>query len=220
MLNIWGRRNSSNVQKVMWIIGELGLAYKRHSVGGSFGGLDTEAYQKLNPNRVIPVIEDEGVVIWESNVIVRYLAAKHSEGNLWPANLVKRALADQWMEWMQTKVGMDSAIIFMGLVRTPPDQQNHEAIAAAATRLGQSYAILDQHLASHAYLNGDAFTMGDIPLGVNLGRYFNIKVERPALPHIEAWYQKIQERPAFQEHVGFPFGSSLKEWLELEKAGS
>ena len=219
MLNIWGRRNSSNVQKVMWTIGELGLEYKRHTVGDSFGGLDTEEYKKLNPNSVIPVIDDEGVIIWESNAIVRYLAAKHSEGNLWATDPAKRALADQWMDWMQTTVGMDSGIIFMGLVRTPPEKQNHEAIVAAAKRLGRSYGILDQHLASRDYVNGESFSMGDIPLGVNLCRYFNINVERPELPHIEAWYQRILERPAFQEHVGFPFGSSLEEWLALEKAG-
>ncbi|MBF0277126.1 MAG: glutathione S-transferase family protein [SAR324 cluster bacterium] len=219
MLNIWGRRNSSNVQKVMWTIGELGLEFKRHTVGDSFGGLKTEEYRKLNPNAVIPVIDDDGVIIWESNVIVRYLSAKYGEGNLWPKDPAKRAVADQWMDWMQTTVGTDSGIIFMGLVRTPADEQNHEAIAAAAKRLGYSYGILDRHLASSKYVGGDSFSMGDIPLGVNLFRYFNIAVERPELPHLQDWYQRLLERPAYREHVAFPFGSSLEEWLELEKAG-
>lgn len=219
MINIWGRRNSSNVQKVMWIMAELGLEYKRHTLGGTFGGLDTEEYKKLNPNSKIPVIDDDGFILWESNSIVRYLAQKHSEGNLWPSDPHKRALADQWMDWMLPEVGMDSMVVFFGLVRVPPEQQNKEAIEASAQKLGQTYSILDRYLASNDYIAGDAFSMGDIPLGVNLNRYYNLDVKHADLPHIKAWFERLQQRPAFQEHVGFPFGSNFDEWVKLEKEG-
>ena len=219
MIIVWGRRNSANVQKVMWLIGELNLSYRRHPFGGSFEALDTKEYKNLNPNCTIPVITDGDLLLWQSNVIVRYLAQKYSEGELWPNEIQIRALADQWMEWQQTVAGLDSFIVFHGLIKTPPEKQNRAVIEAAAKRLGQTYQILDQHLCSNNFVAGKNFSMGDIPLGVNLNRYYNLNIERPELPNVKKWFDRIQQKPAFQKHVGFPFGNDLDEWLKLEKEG-
>src|SRR5262245_50616582 len=131
MLKVWGRTNSSNVQKVMWAVGELRLTHERIDVGGEYGALDTDAYGKINPNRRIPTIDDDGFVLWESNVIVRYLAAKHGAGTLWPEALTERAVADQWMDWQQTTLAPDMRTVFWGLVRTPPERRDATLIEAA-----------------------------------------------------------------------------------------
>ncbi|MGH6960833.1 MAG: glutathione S-transferase, partial [Dongiaceae bacterium] len=136
MLTVWGRTNSLNVQKAMWTIGELDLPHRRRDVGGKFGGLDTEAYGRLNPNRRIPVIDDDGVVVWESNAIVRYLAARYGQGSLWAVDPGARAAADQWMDWMQTTLSPDLSTVFGGLVRTPRSKRDPAAIDAAARSLG------------------------------------------------------------------------------------
>lgn len=219
MLTIWGRRNSMNVQKVTWLVNELGLEYQRHNVGGTFGKVDTAEYQQMNPNSRIPTIQDEGLTLWESNAIVRHLAAKHSPGDLCPADPATRALADQWMDWMQTTLGPDLFFVFQQLIRKTEAEQDLEAAKKAAQQLGRSYGLLDAHLAMRNYMTGDAFSMGDIPLGVTCYRYFNMNIERPALPHVVAWYERLQERPAYREHVMIPFGASLEEWLQLEKQG-
>jgi len=202
MLKVWGRRTSSNVQKVMWAVAELGLEHERIDVGGSFGGLDTPEFGALNPNRLIPVIDDGGVVIWESHAIVRYLAARYGRGTLWPEDPGERARADQWMDWLHTTVWPDLGRIFMGLVRTPPSRRDMQAIAEAAERLGRTYAILDRALEGRAYLLGDELGMGDIPLGTSLYRYYTLEpVERPRLANLEAWYRRLQARPAYAEHA-------------------
>src|SRR5262245_34169260 len=120
MLRIWGRTSSSNVQKAMWAVGELALAHERIDAGGDFGRLDTDEYARLNPNRRIPTLEDGRVVLWESNVIVRYLAAQYGAGGLWPTDPAVRGVADQWMDWQQTTLGPEMRTVFWGLVRTPP----------------------------------------------------------------------------------------------------
>ena len=220
MLTIWGRRNSMNVQKITWLVNELGLAYQRHDVGGSFGKVSTEEYKQMNPNARIPTLEEEGFILWESNAIVRYLASKHSHGSLCPANPATRALADQWMDWMQTTLGPDLFFVFQAMIRTPAAERDPDAVEKAAQKLGNSYRVLDQHLASRNYVAGAAFSMGDIPLGATCYRYFNMNISRPPLPHVIAWYERLQERPAYREHVMIPFGASPEEWLQLEQQGS
>lgn len=217
MLTIWGRRNSLNVQKVTWTANELGLEYNRHNVGGTFGKLESEDYKQMNPNSRIPTIEDEGKILWESNAIVRYLAAKHDQGGLWPSEPAIRALADQWMDWMQTTVGPDFFFIFQQMIRKADTDRDQDAVEQAAERLGQTYTLLDHHLVSRNYITGDSFSMGDIPLGATCFRYFNLNLPRPSLPHVTAWYERLQKRPAFREHVMIPFGASLEEWLRLEQ---
>ncbi len=204
MLRIWGRTNSINVQKVMWAVGELGLAHERIDAGGAFGGLDTEDYGARNPNRRIPTVEDDGVVVWESNACVRYLAARYGAGRLWPEDVRRRAGADMWMDWQQTTLLADMTVVFLGLIRTPEDQRDHAAIKAAAERLGVTWRVLDGHLADRRFVAGDTLTIGDIPVGAACYRYYNLPIERPSLPNLEAWCERLQQRPAFREHVMLP----------------
>jgi glutathione S-transferase len=204
MLRVWGRNNSINVQKVMWAVGELGLAHERIDVGGKFGGLDTPEYGRLNPNRRVPTVEDEGVVVWESNACVRYLAARYGAGRLWPEDPGKRAVADMWMDWQASTLLPDMTVVFWGLVRTPEAGRDHGAIEAAAKRLGPVWEILDQHLASRAFVAGDALTIGDIPVGAACYRYFGLAIARPRLPHVERWYGRLKERAPYREQVMVP----------------
>lgn len=186
----------------MWAVGELGLPHERIDVGGKFGGLDTPEFGRLNPNRRIPTLEDDGVAVWESHAILRYLAAKYGEGTLWAADPAERALADCWIEW--TASSFQPAFtngVFVGLIRTPPERQDRAAIASDIAATGALLKILDGHLAGRPYVAGAAFTMGDIATGVQLYRYFTLDIERPKLPNLEAWYERLKQRPAFCEHV-------------------
>ena len=220
MIEIWGRRNSSNVMTAMWCIGELGLEYKRHNVGGSFGGLDTAEYQAMNPNGVVPTINDNGRIVWESNVIARYLAATYGVGSLWPDDPYQRALADQWMDWYKTTLYPGFMAIFFNLIRTAKEKQNKAAIEEGIKATAKVLPILDRQLERNAFVAGEQLTMGDIPLGPVIYRYMNLDIERPALPGIEAWYQQLCQRPAYQKHVMIPFGKSLDDWMELEQQGA
>jgi glutathione S-transferase len=204
MLRIWGRNNSINVQKVMWAVGELGLEHERIDAGGAFGGLDTPAYGKLNPNRRVPVVEDGDVVVWESNACVRYLAARYGVGTLWPEDPGRRARADMWMDWQASSLLPDMTVVFWGLIRTPEAERDQAGIGAAANRLGTTWRILDEHLASRRFVAGDALTIGDIPVGAACYRYFELPIEQPRLPNLEAWYGRLRERAPFREQVMLP----------------
>jgi glutathione S-transferase len=204
MLTIWGRTTSSNVQKVMWTIGELGLEHERLDAGREYGGLDTEAYGRLNPNRRIPTLQDGEVVLWESNVIVRYLAAKFGAGRLWPRDAAARGVADQWMDWQQTTLLPDMRTVFWGLVRTPPEKRDAARLAAAVDALKDLWARLDAQLRDRPFVAGDGLTMGDIPVGTLCYRYHALGIERAPLPHLEAWYERLQARAPFRRHVMIP----------------
>lgn len=207
MLKIWGRKTSSNVQKVMWAVGELGLDHERLDVGGSFGGNDRPEYLAMNPNGLVPTVEDDGNVLWESNAIVRYLCTRYSLGTLCPEDLGERAQADKWMDWLYTTVAPNWGVMFLGLVRTPPSKRDMLAITAAVQRLGETYRVLDRQLEGRDYITGDRLSMADVPLGMSLYRYFELDVERPAMPNLEAWYSRLQARPAYAEHVMVSFES-------------
>lgn len=217
MLEIWGRKNSSNVVPVMWAIGELRLEHKRHNAGGSFGGLDTPEYAAMNPNRLVPTMRDNGFALWESQSIIRYLASVYGRGTLMPEQVQDAAVADQWMEWSSGTAIPAYFPAFWGLIRTQPAERDMQAITAAAEKAGATWARADQRLAEVPFLGGDRLTIADIPLGATAYRYFNLDIERPSLPHIEAWYARLQQRPAYQEHVMNPFGSNPDEWAACEK---
>jgi glutathione S-transferase len=201
MLKIWGRANSINVQKVLWCADELGLDYERIDVGGAFGGNREAEYLAMNPNGLVPTLEDGGFVLWESNTIVRYLAAKHGAGTLCPAAPAARADIERWMDWQLTTVSKDMAVVFWGLVRTPPEKRDPAAIEASRQALCTIWAMLDRHLAGRAFVGGDAFTMGDIPVGCMAFRWFNLPIERNELPNLKAWYQRLTTRPGYRTHV-------------------
>lgn len=204
MIRIWGRNNSINVQKAMWGCAEAGLEVERIDVGGAFGGLDTPEYLALNPNRRIPTLEDDGLVLWESNVIVRYVAARYAPGRLCPEEPGPRALAEQWMDWEQTTLIPAMFPVFWGLVRTPPEKRDWDAIRGGEARLKDLFAIVDAQLARQPYLGGESFTMGDIPVGAATHRWLNLEVEHPALPHLAAWHERLSARPPYGVHVALP----------------
>lgn len=205
MIKIWGRKNSVNVQKAMWTIGELGLEYERVDVAGKFGGLDTPEFGAMNPNRLVPVLQDGDVTVWESNAVVRYLASRYGEDGLWCSSLPERALSDAWMDWMATTLYPVFIRIFVGLIRTPASRRNPQMIANSVKRVGQIYQHFDACLDGRNHIVGDSLTMGDIPVGATLYRYFEMEIDRPALPNVERMYAALLERPAYQEHVAFSF---------------
>lgn len=204
MLKILGRANSLNVQKVMWAVGELGLAHERIDMGGAFGGLDTPAYGALNPNRKVPVLQDGDVSIWESNAIVRYLGARYGQGSLWPTDPGERSKADRWMDWILNSIMPDLTIAFWQTIRTAEDKRDHVAVAGAAERLGPIWALLDRHLADSGQVGGTELTVGDIPAGVAFNRYVQLPIARPELPACARWLDGLKQRRPFQEHVMIP----------------
>ena len=201
MLKIWGRANSINVQKVLWCADELGLEYERIDVGGAFGGNDKPEYRRLNPNGLVPTIEDAGFVLWESNTIVRYLAAKHGAGTLSPSDLQARADVERWMDWMLTSAHPPMTTLFWGLIRTPPEKRDGAAIETARKSLCEIWARLDGHLQGRDFVGGKSFSIGDIPIGCAAYRWFNLPIERPNLPHLKAWYERLTTRPPYAKNI-------------------
>ena len=210
VISVLGRRNSANVQKVMWVVGELGLNFLREDVAGSFG--IPAGYEQLNPNPVVPTIRDGELVLWESNACVRYLAREYGAGSLWPDDPRSLAIADQWMEWQRSDFSAGFFPMFMNMIRLPADQANPAAAARGVATCNRVIQQLDAHLAGRAYVAGDALSMGDVPLGPMVYRYLAMDIERPDLPNVQAWYQRLAQRPAFQRHVMIPFGSNPQEW--------
>ncbi|MEZ5850849.1 MAG: glutathione binding-like protein [Hyphomicrobiaceae bacterium] len=208
MLKIWGRKTSVNVQKVMFAVGELGLKHQRFDFGGPFGGLDTPEYGLLNPNRLVPTIDDNGFVLWESNAIVRHLAQHYGRGTLSPADELTFAKADGWMDWSLTTLYGDIIhTCFLQLVRTPASERNTALVAEAARRAGEKLAILDEQLLGRPYIMGETLTIADVAVGTLMYRYFNLALQRPKLANVEAWYSRLTQRPAYQAHVMVDFES-------------
>jgi len=199
MLQIWGRLSSINVRKVVWCAQELRLAFQRTEAGGRFGVVQTPAYRALNPNALVPAIEDDdGVRLWESNVIVRYLSARHSAGAMYPEPLVARFDAERWMDWQQTTLNPAGRNAFIQWVRTPAEQRDAAAAARSAQATEPLFALLDTHLASRAYLGGDRLTMADIPIGCELHRWFGLPADlytRPTWPNLERYFAALRDRP-------------------------
>jgi glutathione S-transferase len=200
-MKIWGRANSVNVQKVLWAAEECGVKYEREDVGGAFGGNDQPWYLKMNPNGIVPTIDDGGRVVWESNSCVRYLAAKYAAGTLWPNDPGQRSEADRWMDWQLSVVARGMTTIFWGLVRTPPEKRDMKAINEAIEDTGKLWARLDGHLADRPYVAGAHLTMGDIPVGCMVYRWFALDIARPELKHLKAWHERLATRPAYARHV-------------------
>ena len=200
MLKIWGRKNSSNVRKALWCAEELGLDYEAIDAGGAFGVVDTPQYRALNPNGRVPMIEDGDFVLWESNTIVRYLCAKHASA-FYPSDLQVRASAEKWMDWTTSTLAEPFKAVFWGVVRTPEEKRNWDSINAGRQACIDALSTVDSALAHQPYLSGDTFGIGDIPLGCFIYAWFEMPIERPSMPHLEAWYQHLQQRPAYRKAV-------------------
>jgi glutathione S-transferase len=186
----------------MWAIGEIGLAHERIDIGGPFGKNRDAAYLAMNPNGLVPTLEEEdGFLLWESNSIVRYLAAKHRAAVLEPADLHTRARASAWMDWQLSVLSPAITPGFIGLVRTPPEKRDYAAIEESKKKTTEAIVILDADLAKNAYVAGDVFSYGDIPAAVMANRYRQLVPERPPLRNFERWYAAIAARPAFKNQV-------------------
>ena len=196
MLHLWGRLSSINVRKVVWTAQELGLTLQRTDAGGQFGLVKDADFLRLNPNGLVPLIQDETTTLWESNVIVRYLCAQHATGTLYPQPLVERFEAEKWMDWQQTTLNPAGRGAFFQWVRTPAEQRNPAVIAQSTAATEALMHLLDHHLAQHRYLAGDVFTMADIPVACEVHRWFALPQPRPSWPHLERWYARVRARPA------------------------
>jgi len=200
-MKVYGRVTSSNVMKVLWALDEIGVPYERVDAGMTFGVVDTPEYRAMNPNGRVPTIVDGDLVLWESNAIVRYIGAKYDAGGIWPEDPAKRADLDRWMDWQQTTVNAPFTPVFWQLVRTPPEQRDQAAIDAGVTQSVANMRILEARIDGCDWLAGDRLTMADIPFGPILHRFFNLPFERPDLPKVRGWYDRMCARPAFKRHI-------------------
>jgi len=200
-ITLWGRANSANVQKVLWLLEELELPYEHVPLGGSFGGLDDPDYAALNPNRKVPTLRDGAVVVWESHAIVRYLAATYASGLIWPVEPAERAVVDQWADWTATSFQPSWIDLFWEVVRVPEDRHDGEKIARLTEATERLFAIMDGRLAAAPYLGGRQFTYADIVAGVAMHRLTTMGVEWRENKHVAAWHGRLSTRKAFQKAV-------------------
>ena len=214
MLKIWGRKTSINVQKVMWAAAELGLVHERIDAGGPFGKTDTPEYGALNPNRLVPVIDDRGFTLWESNACVRYLFSTYGVGTLFPSNAHDRARADQWMDWsITTLYPVLIPGLFLQFVRVTSVDRSASLIEANATKAGEFLGIVDAQLAGRQFIVGEALTAADIAIGTLLYRYYTLPIARPKRPNVEAYYQRLTARKHYADHV-------MIDWTAMKIAGA
>ena len=199
-MRLWGRMSSINVRKVVLCAQWLGLDLPRTDAGMAFGVVDSPAFRAMNPNGLVPVLADGDFVLWESNTIVRYLCAKHASA-FYPSDLQVRASAEKWMDWTTSTLAEPFKAVFWGVVRTPAEKQNWDSINAGRQACIAALSTVDNALAEQPYLSGETFGMGDIPLGCFIYAWFEMPIERPSMPHLEAWYQRLQQRPAYRKAV-------------------
>jgi glutathione S-transferase len=204
MIKVWGRTDSSNVQKVLWCLGELGLEYERVDLGGKFGGNKEKAYLEMNPNGLVPTLQDGDFILWESNSIMRYVNEKYGAGRLLPATAEGRASANRWMDWQLSVLNPAIVPLFWNLIRTPEEKRDSNAVKSALEKSSAAWQMVDHQLARSRYMGGDAFSLGDIPAGVWAYRWFHLPVERPNFEHLSAWYKGLCDRPAYRQHIMIP----------------
>jgi glutathione S-transferase len=203
MLRIWGRKTSSNVQALMWAVGELRLPYERYDIGHRYGGTDTPAFLAMNPNGTVPVLrDDDGPPLWETGAILRYLCHRYGAAPFWPADLATRTEIDMWAEWAKINVTLAfTAPVFWRIVRTAPAHHDHTAIRTAMQKLSTVFDVAEARLADRSYLAGETVTVADIQFGHVLYRYYDIDVTRPEHPAIRRYYERLTQRAAFRDHV-------------------
>jgi glutathione S-transferase len=201
VMKVWGRKNSINVQKVLWCCGELGLSPERIPAGGEFGRTADPNYIAMNATRLVPTLDDDGFFLWESNVIVRYLAQKHGLGFLCPADLQARFDGERWMDWQATTLWPVLRPLFIGLIRTPADQRDPEARRMFEALCVAAMEQLDARLSDRRFIGGETFSMADIPVGASVYRWYALDIVHPDLPHLRRWYEALTGRPAFSKNV-------------------
>lgn len=204
MITIWGRTDSSNVQKVLWCCGELGVDFERIDWGGKFGGNDEETYRGMNPNGLVPTIKDGDYILWESNSVMRYLNARYGAGKLLPSTPEGIGNANRWMDWQLSTFNGTIVPLFWNLIRTPADKRDLKAVQSALEKTNKAWQTVEDQLAKTRYLGGETFSLGDIPLGVWAYRWFNLPIERPNFPKIRDWYEDLKQREPYQKYIMIP----------------
>ncbi|HEY1236492.1 MAG TPA: glutathione S-transferase [Candidatus Binatia bacterium] len=204
MIKIWGRTDSSNVQKVLWCCGELDIEFERVDWGGKFGGNNDEAYRQMNPNGLVPTIKDGDFSLWESNSVMRYLNAKYGGGKLLPARPERMASANRWMDWQLSTFNATIVPLFWNLVRTSPEKRDAKAVESALEKTSKAWQIVEKELSDNRFLAGEEFSLGDIPLGVWAYRWFSLPIERPNQPNVKRWYEQLKQRKAYQSYIMIP----------------
>jgi len=217
-LKLWGAGTARTLRPI-WMAEELGLDYKLFPIGPRTGETRTEEFSLLNPKQKIPLMEDGDFVLWESYAIIRYLSKKYGYGSLWPKDICEAALADQWIEWFQETLMPKLFPIFWNKVRVSENDRDNNKIEEMVKNLNSIMEILEKQLDGKNYIIGDSFTMGDIPVGAGMFKYFELDITRPSFPNIEKWYNKLCQREAYKEHAMNKFGTNPNEWLEIEKKG-
>ena len=203
---LWGRSTSSNVMKVVWALETMKLPYERLDVGGPFGKTDTPEYRAINPTSLVPTLQEDAFTMWESNAIMRHLCRTNvaAAAELWPREPNLRAIVDQWLDAQQTVHNRPAAVVFLGLVRTLEAQRDLVAIKAATADVARAFGYLEPRLATHPYIVGEHLTLADIAWGVHVHRWFTMPVDRPDMPHLRAWYDRLLENPIYREHIARP----------------
>jgi glutathione S-transferase len=208
MLTLWGRKSSINVQKILWLLDELSLAYKHQAVGGEFGGLDQTTFLKMNPHGKIPVLQDGDLSVWESHAILRYLAARYGADRFWSDSPAVRSQVDEWVDWSQTAFQPEfMSGIFWGYYRTPEELRSWSAIKASIQHCANYISLLDTILTRRPYIAGESLSLADIALGSLMYRYFELDLGKPTAPAVEEWYKRLRARAAYQHNVMTPFVS-------------
>ena len=204
MIMVWGRANSTNVIKVLWLCEELALRFDRKDVGGPFGGLQTPEFLALNPNGVIPVVEDDGVVVWESHSILRFLAQRYDSGALYPVEPVTRSHVERWLDWHISTLAPALNPVFIALYRTPTEKRDETALNMMIERLSAAMLRLDSHLSAQPFIAGSSFSIADIAFGNSVWRWFAFPFDKPRLAHLEQWQARLSDRPGFRKYVAQP----------------
>lgn len=200
MIQLYGRRNSINVQKVSWALCELNIEFKWHDEHGKFGTVNVENYEKLNPQLIVPTLDFNGTIINQSNSIVRYLYRKHTD--VYEISKAEDiAIAEQWMEFQATDLQLNMTPIFWGLVRNPPEDRDQDLIDKNIILLNKKFEIFDNFLEGHEYILNNSFGMSDIIMGVASYRYNSLPIERPNLVNLQNWYKKISNRNCFKKNI-------------------
>ncbi len=204
MLTVWGRENSTNVKKVLWLLDELGEMYQVINAGGAYGKLSEPLFLSLNPNGLVPCVQDDDFILWESNAILRYLAERSGNPAFWGNDARQRASADKWLDWVSSSLPVPFRQVFINLVRTPEDQRDMAAVKTGMAAFEKQWAVVDAVLAKQTWLSGEKFGLGDIPMGCFAYAWFGLDIERQPHPHLERWYQQLTQRPAYRKRVMIP----------------
>lgn len=205
-ITIWGRANSVNVQKVLWCLSELDLAYERIDAGMAFGRNRDSEYLAMNPNARVPTLVDGDYVLWESHSIMRYLVLAYCPGSpIYPDAPKRRAAVDRWLDWVLSTVQPADRPVFWALVRTPPEQRDMVAIQKDADAEAQVWEIADAQLATRRFLEGDDFTIADIAVGAFARRWLRVEgIRKPELPNLDRWFAELESRTGFRQHLAQP----------------